>query len=57
MKDRRPEEANLSLRAILLHKIREKKEHDDRLQVIITPDKKSSATEIAQFYRGRFPLQ
>jgi hypothetical protein len=59
MKDRRKGEANLSLRAILLHKIRGKEEEDgdDRLQVIITPDQDTSATKIAEFYRGRFPQQ
>ncbi len=59
MKDRRKEEANLSLRAVLLHKIRREKEEDgdDRLQVIITPDKDTPATAIAKFYRGRFPQQ
>jgi hypothetical protein len=58
MKDRRKEEANLSLRAVLLHKIRgEKEDGDDRLQVIITPDKDTPAAEIAEFYRGRFPQQ
>lgn len=58
MKDRRKGEANLSLRAVLLHKIRgEKEDGDDRLQVIITPDQDTPATAIAKFYRGRFPQQ
>ena len=59
MKDRRKEEANLALRAVLLHKIRGEKEEDgdDRLQVIITPDQDTPATAIAEFYRGRFPQQ
>jgi hypothetical protein len=59
MKDRRKQEANLALRAVLLHKNREMEQEDgaDRLQVIITPDKDTSATEIAELYRGRFPQQ
>jgi len=59
MKDRRKEEANLALRAVLLHKKRGREEEDgeDRLQVIITPDGDTPATEIAEFYRGRFPQQ
>jgi hypothetical protein len=59
MKDRRKAEANLTLRAVLLRKNRrgEEEDGDARLQVIITPDRDTPATEIAEFYRGRYPQQ
>jgi hypothetical protein len=59
MKDRRKEEANLALRAVLLRKKKESEQEDQevRLQVIITVDKDTPATKIAEFYRGRYPQQ
>jgi hypothetical protein len=59
MKDRRKQEANLALRAVLLHKNREIEQEggEARLQVIITPDQDTPATEIAKLYRGRYPQQ
>jgi hypothetical protein len=59
MNDRRKEEANLRLRAILLRKEKGAEEEDDdvRLQVIITPDWDTPTTKIAELYRGRYPKQ
>jgi prepilin-type processing-associated H-X9-DG protein len=57
MKDRRKEESNLTLRAVLLRKNRGREDEDAHLQVIITPDWHTPATEVAEFYRGRYPQQ
>jgi hypothetical protein len=57
MKDRRQGEANLTLRAVLLRKSRGEEDGDAHLQVIITPDKDTPATEVAELYRGRYPQQ
>jgi hypothetical protein len=58
MKDRRKEETNLTLRAVLLCKNRGTEEDGEaHLQVIITPDWDTPATEVAKFYRGRYPQQ
>jgi len=59
MNDRRKEEANLRLRAILLRKEKDAQEEDEDvcLQVIITPDWDTPTTKIAELYRGRYPKQ
>jgi hypothetical protein len=59
MNDRRKEEANLRLRAILLRKEKgaEEEDEDVRLQVIITPDWDTPTDRIAELYRGRYPKQ
>ena len=59
MNDRRKEEANLRLRAILLRKEKDAEEQgeDAHLQVIITPDWDTPRTKIAELYRGRYPKQ
>ena len=61
MKDRRQGEDDLLLRAILLRKpadeANDEADDETRLHVIITPDWETPATDIAHWYRGRYPKQ